>query len=1154
MKIATGKLIDQTELLMGEELIAEFEGRQLDGQGNDLEHTTLSLTQWRLGVWHKKGTSRWIPLSAIKFATTETDRINFVFSNDNSLTVRTEDTRKLEAFANAIFDKRRAFLLDSTHAAFEKVYDLLREGDLALALSSVQEITREEMFHPGPSLLEYVLLRALGKGREAASGLAAITFQGLSTLPMSTAILVTSAALNPAQAYKVAVSAAIGMPCDEQGPWQLLVTAHYATVRGMYDYAVTAISYAALHLAGFPLVALSLLREQASLLPRSQWARLAGVMDYLAPEFARNIAESGLDLDVATLQRLWNLALDAGLDALSRVHAFIECIELLGGSVQDYPGLLCAIGRWDSLSQQNGFELPEEKDWKGAIWDSQAFDVLLVNCTERFNGGYLVQRLWANIRLRQSPVYFEAVETAINLHRTMLAGYNGSKPEVWLSALMAAEMLLKVGRGTEAVELIETAYEAVRAEIVFSSDPYHEQARPLKNLFGALGRRDAPRVRLFAERLGTNDAFSWVRGLVLDLYPEALHPEAPPAAYVSEEVAKFQRWLASNSGVLTDRKITDAARKIETAQRREILTVVVGGETSAGKSSFINRLLGADLLFTTQEEATAVPTHVRWGPVLTVTVLGEADKVRDQLRIPPDKAQQAPMVEQFVQRYTFLSSEHSAGTKRVVIETPAAIFLRGMEIVDTPGLNAHASRTAHAQEVIDDAHVCIFVIDARNALKAGEMNKIQWAASAVGKTLFVLNKMDLVLGDDDLDCDLNAPEEVLSRVRRELTLALGTESVNVHAVSSAPTENVPTKAIHYAEALKDVRLRLEELLLHSKERLIAYAAAKAARIASSAAAVNALEQMALHEIEVSRLLMQVPGDPTQFREEVLRLVQSTWHSATDAYTNAMIEALNKAWKDADGLIISNLENCSNHDDVKRFIEKKVPSIYRNYLQAIDGSRSEQWHRVGCLLLEKVADLFRSLYEGLPFKYRFDSSRLLSVATPLPISRSQELKGTVAGMLDAANLKEVGGVAAGAALGTMILPGIGTAIGAWLGGVFGNTLNEDLLQRIYTAVGERLQELRDGAIRALDADITPTESGHAPIMESILENVEAERAQFETVITSRMRETKRELNDAEKRSESNEAVALEASEWARRFESLTSIRAVIATPGANLETR
>jgi hypothetical protein len=148
---------------------------------------------------------------------------------------------------------------------------------------------------------------------------------------------------------------------------------------------------------------------------------------------------------------------------------------------------------------------------------------------------------------------------------------------------------------------------------------------------------------------------------------------------------------------------------------------------------------------------------------------------------------------------------------------------------------------------------------------------------------------------------------------------------------------------------------------------------------------------------------------------------------------------------------------------------------------------------------------------------------------------------VAGLLDDANFKETGGMAAGAVLGSLILPGIGTVIGGFLGGIFGKSLNEDLLERISDAVVERLQELRDGAVEALDADITATESAPAPMMAGILANVEAERARFEKMVTTRMTETKRQLKNAEERAEAYRSVALEASEWARRFDAMTAAR-------------
>lgn len=1140
MATEANDMLDWSGLLEGEAVVAEVVGRWLDENGDEGGAVILAVTSTRIGIWDESHDVSWVSLSALQSFFQEEDRLRLLLAGAIHA-LKVPEAEKLSTFSDALLVGRRTVLSDDVCPAFLRVRAELERGDRVAALAALDEVVEGENYHPGPRLLRYSLLRSLGRAIEGVDALVDATAVGLTVLPLATAVVVVNAALNPAQAYRAALLASAGLPFDQLAPGRLLVAFRYAAGRGAFDEAADVLVLAGRQLAPAPQVSIEILFGLSALLPRTHWPRMAVLMEELASEFAQARSEEGFATDTRSLQREWNIALDVEADAPTRTRAFIACITLLGGTLESCMEQHRILGQWDLRLQQPDAALLSEERWSDAAWDPETFDELVCTSDSVLGANADVEGLWALLRAGALEADDKVAEYAMTLLEEMLDGRHGAEPNVWVAALLAAEIFLMLGLGDDAAELVEGSYKKLRGEFSVSADPYHEQARALTSLYAALGRRDGPRVRLYMDLLSTESALSWVRGLVLKVFPEALQPVAPPQETLSKEVANFQHWLAYWRNAFTDARMQDVALKIDAAQRREHVTIVVGGETSAGKSSFINRLLGADLLFATQEEATAVPTHLRWGPSWSVRVYGEGDRLRDQLVTSPDARPEPGAMERFIQRYTFLSSGESAGTKRVVIEAPIPSLSPGMEFVDTPGLNAHASRTAIAEAVIDDAHVCIFVIDARNALKGGEMRKIQWATSAVGKTIFVLNKMDLVLGDDDLDCDANAPSDLLVRVRHDLVTALGSDVVHVHAVSSVRPPHVTSGAEPYVAAIGDVRERLRELLVHSRERLVAYTAAKAARLASQMAVGTALEQVATHEIEVSRLLRQVPGDPEVFRGEVLALVASTWQAAVAEYVAVMVSALQSILDSAGEKVVTALQACNDHDDVKRLVDRKVPAIFREYLQAIDACRAEQWNRIGRVVLDDVAGLFSFLYEGLPFDVQFDATKLLAVATPLPISRSESLKGTVAGMIDNANLKGVGGMAAGAVLGSMILPGVGTVIGGFLGSLFGNSLNEDLLQRVGQAILERLDELHSGAVEALDADITATEDAPSPMMANLLANVEAERVRFAEMVATRMANTEQQLRAAEESAEFYRTAALEASEWARSFDAMMAAR-------------
>jgi small GTP-binding protein len=197
------------------------------------------------------------------------------------------------------------------------------------------------------------------------------------------------------------------------------------------------------------------------------------------------------------------------------------------------------------------------------------------------------------------------------------------------------------------------------------------------------------------------------------------------------EILAVERRLAAELGECLrafESSAEDAALLREVTQAlSEPFLLVVAGEFNAGKSAFINALIGEQVL---AEGVTPTTAHV--------TLLRHGEAPSQHLR--PDGIEE--------------------------IAHPAA-FLRDTAIVDTPGTNAvlrhHEQLTA---EFIPRADFILFVTSADRPFTESERQFLERIRAWGKKIVLILNKVDLLRTNDDV-------AEVMSFLRQHGTTLLG---------------------------------------------------------------------------------------------------------------------------------------------------------------------------------------------------------------------------------------------------------------------------------------------------------------------------------------------------------------------------------------------
>ncbi|BAZ33026.1 dynamin family protein [Cylindrospermum sp. NIES-4074] len=233
-----------------------------------------------------------------------------------------------------------------------------------------------------------------------------------------------------------------------------------------------------------------------------------------------------------------------------------------------------------------------------------------------------------------------------------------------------------------------------------------------------------------------------------------------------------------------------------------VFRLLVLGDMKRGKSTFLNALIGENLLPSDVNPCTAILTVLRYGPEKKVTIHFNDGKRPQQLDF-----------QSFKYKYTIdpseakkLEQEQKAAFPDVdyaVVEYPLTLLEKGIEIVDSPGLNDTEARNELSLGYVNNCHAILFVMRASQPCTLGERRYLENYLKGRGLTVFFLiNAWDQVkeslIDPDDID-ELQASEERLRQVFR----------ANLAEYCSVDGQNVYEERVFELSSIQALRRRLK---------------------------------------------------------------------------------------------------------------------------------------------------------------------------------------------------------------------------------------------------------------------------------------------------------------------------------------------------------
>ena len=236
---------------------------------------------------------------------------------------------------------------------------------------------------------------------------------------------------------------------------------------------------------------------------------------------------------------------------------------------------------------------------------------------------------------------------------------------------------------------------------------------------------------------------------------------------IVETIHKAEKDSEENSGKLSlERDIEDI--KLASKNLREgVFRLLVLGDMKRGKSTFLNALIGERLLPSDVNPCTAVLTILRYGAEKTVTV-----------HFNDGKSPQRLDFDSFKHKYTIDPAEAKRleeekkpafpDVSHAVVEYPLPLLEKGIEIIDSPGLNDTEARNELSLGYVNNCHAILFVMRASQPCTLGERRYLENFIKDRGLSVFFLvNAWDQVkeaLIDPDDEEELREAEERLHKV------------------------------------------------------------------------------------------------------------------------------------------------------------------------------------------------------------------------------------------------------------------------------------------------------------------------------------------------------------------------------------------------------
>lgn len=268
--------------------------------------------------------------------------------------------------------------------------------------------------------------------------------------------------------------------------------------------------------------------------------------------------------------------------------------------------------------------------------------------------------------------------------------------------------------------------------------------------------------------------------------------------------------------------------------------LVVAGQFKRGKSTFINALLGDDLLPTAIIPVTSIITEIRYGESLLINVIFN------------DGSRKEISCEELAQFVTEKNNpKNTKDVKIVEIFHPSPYLKNNIRLIDTPGVaSIHSHNTDVTYSYLPNADAAIFLVSVDPPITDAEYHFLNDLKGFATRLFFIQNKIDTVSTADRIE-SLEFTREVISE-------QAGLESVTIYPLSAKKAlegKLSQDRTMLKESGLQDFESMLEGFLIEEKGRVLL------------ASAANKIRNIVAQESFSARLMQKSISEPLENLED-----------------------------------------------------------------------------------------------------------------------------------------------------------------------------------------------------------------------------------------------------------------------------------------------